>query len=107
MSIKSQIAVLLLSIAGVLSCSSKPDYGPNSRYHSTRFPQTRTASEAKVWLHWSKSERVAFMRGLVIGYRPGRRVASSDAEVLEIAERAHERDNVSSESHASIAEDND
>jgi len=71
MSIKLRIALLILVIAGVLSCSSKPDYGPNPRYHSTRFPQTRTISQAKVWLHWSKSERVAFVRGLVVGYRQG------------------------------------
>jgi hypothetical protein len=68
---KSQIALLILVVAGVPSCSSKPDYSPNSKYHSTRFPQTRTISEAKVWLHWTDSERLAFLRGLVIGYRQG------------------------------------
>jgi len=69
---KSQIALLILISAGILSCSSKKlDYSPNSKYHSTRFPQTRTISEAKVWLHWTDSERLAFVRGLVIGYRQG------------------------------------
>jgi hypothetical protein len=68
---KTQIALLILIIAGVPSCSSKPDYSPNSKYHSTRFPQTRTISEAKVWLHWTDSERLPFLRGLVIGYRQG------------------------------------
>lgn len=69
--LKSHIALLILIIAGALSCSSKPDYGPDFRYHSTRFPQTRTLNQAKVWLHWSESERVAFVRGLVVGYRQG------------------------------------
>ena len=71
MLLKSHIALLALIIAGVLSCSSKPDYGSNSRYHSTRFPQTRTISQAQVWLHWSESDRTAFVRGLVVGYRQG------------------------------------
>jgi len=28
-------------------------------------------SEAKVWLHWAASERLAFVRGMIIGYRKG------------------------------------
>jgi hypothetical protein len=66
-----QMALLILVIAGVPSCSSKPDYSRNSKYHSTRFPQTRTISEGKVWLDWTDSERLAFLRGLAIGYRQG------------------------------------
>ena len=68
---KSQIALLILIIATAPSCSSRPDYSPNSKCHSSRFPQTRTVNQAKVWLHWTDSARVAFVRGLVIGYRQG------------------------------------
>jgi hypothetical protein len=56
----------------LLSCSSKPDFSPNTAYnHSTRFPETRSMSEAKLWLYWSKDERLAFLRGFVIAYRDG------------------------------------
>src|SRR4051794_15562671 len=54
------------------SCSSKPDYSPNPAYRRTRFPQTRTDSEAKLWLHWNAAERLAFVRAFVIGYRKGK-----------------------------------
>ena len=64
--------VIAIAVFVVLpSCSSTPDYSPSARYHSTRFPQTRTVSEAKVWLYWSDSQRIAFVRGFVIGYREG------------------------------------
>ena len=86
MSIKPQIALLTLFLAGVSSCSSKPDDGPNSRYHSTRFPQTRTISESKVWLHWSDSERLAFVRGLIIGYRQGNDDACNGGAGVTVAQ---------------------
>jgi hypothetical protein len=64
--------VITIAVFVVLpSCSSTPDYSPSAKYHSTRFPQTRTVSEAKVWLYWSDSQRIAFVRGFVIGYREG------------------------------------
>jgi hypothetical protein len=63
--------VFLLSALVSTSCSFKPDYAPNSAYHSTRFPQTRTVSEAKVWLSWSSRERLTFVRGFLAGYRQG------------------------------------
>lgn len=53
------------------SCSSRPNFRPNPAYHSTRFPETRSMSEAKLWLYWSKAERLAFVRGFVIAYRDG------------------------------------
>ena len=64
-------APLIFMLVILSSCGYNPDYSPNQKYHSTRFPQTRTISEAKVWLHWSVAERIAFVRSLVIGYREG------------------------------------
>jgi hypothetical protein len=53
-----------------LSCSRKPDFGPNKAFRSTRFPETRSMSQAKLWLYWSTPERLAFLRGFVVAYRP-------------------------------------
>jgi hypothetical protein len=53
-----------------LSCSRKPDFGPSQALHSTRFPETRSMSEAKLWLYWSTPERLAFLRGFIVAYRP-------------------------------------
>jgi hypothetical protein len=53
-----------------LSCSREPDLGPNHAFRSTRFPETRSMSQAKLWLHWSTPERIAFLRGFVVAYRP-------------------------------------
>ena len=78
----SRAAIMIFALVMCPSCSSKPDYSPNPIYRSTRFPQTRTESEAKLWLHWSTSERLAFVRAFVIGYRQG-----SD-EGCQVAERA-------------------
>jgi hypothetical protein len=65
----TRIALLLSILLFSLSCSSKPDYSPNPKYRTTRFPATRTDSEAKLWLHWSSSERLAFIRGFAVGYQ--------------------------------------
>ena len=62
-----RVAFVMSVLVMLLSCSSKPDYSPNPTFHTTRFPQTRTVSEAKVWLHWSAAERISFVRGFVIG----------------------------------------
>jgi hypothetical protein len=64
------IVFLLLALVST-SCSFKPDYAPKSAYDSTRFPQTRTVNEAKVWVSWSSSERLTFVRGFLAGYRGG------------------------------------
>ena len=64
-----EILLLLSALAIAASCSFKPDYRPT--YHSTRFPETRTVSEAKLWLSWSGSERLMFVRGFLAGYREG------------------------------------
>src|SRR5882762_6600804 len=61
--------VVAAALVALLSCSSKPDFNPNPAYHSTRFPETRTMNEAKLWLYWRKGERIAFIRGLVVAYR--------------------------------------
>jgi hypothetical protein len=52
------------------SCSREPDLGPNHAFRSTRFPETRSMSQAKLWLHWSTPERLTFLRGFVVAYRP-------------------------------------
>jgi hypothetical protein len=66
------VAAVLASVLVLhLSCSSKPDFRPNPAYHSTRFPETRSMSEAKLWLYWSSSERLSFVRGFVVAYRDG------------------------------------
>src|SRR5215475_262487 len=49
-----------------LSCSRSRQ---SPEYHSTRFPETRSVNEAKLWLDWSKDERLAFVKGFVIGYK--------------------------------------
>src|SRR5215469_11261135 len=66
-----RLVLLGLALSPLMSCGSKPDYTPNPEYRSTRFPETRTESEAKAWLRWSESERVAFVRGYFIAYRRG------------------------------------
>jgi hypothetical protein len=53
-----------------LSCSKQPDFRPNRAFRSTRFPETRSISQAKLWLHWGTPERLAFLRGFVVAYRP-------------------------------------
>jgi hypothetical protein len=59
-----------LAFLCALSCSRKPDFGPSKAFHSTRFPETRSMSQAKLWLYWSTPERLAFLRGFVVAYRP-------------------------------------
>jgi hypothetical protein len=62
------IAVLSYCLFTSLSCSRSQQ---SREYHSTRFPETRSINEAKLWLHWSRDERLAFVRGFVIGYKDG------------------------------------
>jgi hypothetical protein len=33
-------------------------------------PETRSMSQAKLWLYWSTPERLTFLRGFVVAYRP-------------------------------------
>ena len=72
-----RITFVMSVLVMLLSCSSKPDYSPNPTFHTTRFPQTRTVSEAKVWRHWSAAERITFVRGFVIGYEQACREATT------------------------------
>lgn len=37
----------------------------------TRFPETRSINAAKLWLDWSRDERLAFVKGFVIAYKDG------------------------------------
>jgi hypothetical protein len=62
------IAVLSCFLFIPLSCSRSRQ---STEYHSTRFPETRSVNEAKLWLQWSRAERLAFVRGFVIGYKDG------------------------------------
>jgi len=62
------IALLSSFLFIPLSCSRSRQ---NREYHSTRFPETRSINEAKLWLDWSKDERLAFVKGFVIGYKDG------------------------------------
>jgi hypothetical protein len=66
-----RLVLLGITLSVLMSCDSKPDFTPNPAYRSTRFPETRTVSEAKAWLRWRGSERVAFVRGYFIAYRRG------------------------------------
>ena len=84
-----RITFVMSVLVMLLSCSSKPDYSPNPTFHTTRFPQTRTVSEAKVWLHWSAAERIAFVRGFVIGYEQAcREAATTSDSQFSCSERA-------------------
>ena len=51
------IALLSYLLFISLSCSRSRQ---SCEYHSTRFPETRSVNEAKLWLHWSRDERLAF-----------------------------------------------
>jgi hypothetical protein len=62
------IAVLLCLLFIPLSCSR---FRQSTEYHSTRFPETRSVNEAKLWLQWSRDERLAIVRGFVVGYKNG------------------------------------
>jgi len=66
-----RVILLGAALCFLISSTSNPDYAPNPKYRSTRFPETRTVSEAKAWLHWSGTERIAFVRGYFVGYRRG------------------------------------
>jgi len=66
-----RLVLLGIALSILMSCRSKPDFTPNPAYRSTRFPETRSVSEAKAWLRWSESERVAFVRGYFIAYGRG------------------------------------
>jgi hypothetical protein len=65
------IPLTFLASSAFLSCSSRPDYSPSRRDHSTRFPQTRTISERKVWLSWNTSKREGFVLGYLNGHFEG------------------------------------
>jgi hypothetical protein len=43
-------AMIASALLCALSCTRKPDFGPSQAFHSTRFPETRSMSEAKLWL---------------------------------------------------------
>jgi hypothetical protein len=86
-----RVAFVMSVLVMLLSCSSKPDYSPNPTFHTTRFPQTRTMSEAKVWLHWNASERIAFVRGFVIGYDKGCRTATDASDSQSICREQTKR----------------
>jgi hypothetical protein len=67
---KELLLIVALSFSQLVSVScslsrQKPEY------HSTRFPETRSMNEAKLWLHWSRAEQLAFVRGFVIAYKDG------------------------------------
>jgi hypothetical protein len=65
-------SVLIALIAHCLFISLSCFQSQRSReYHSTRFPETRSINEAKLWLHWSRDERLTFVRGFVIAYKDG------------------------------------
>jgi hypothetical protein len=61
------IALLWCSLFISLSCSRQQ----GGEYQTTRFPETRSVNEAKLWLHWSRDERLAFVKGFVIAYKDG------------------------------------
>lgn len=62
-------AMIASALLCALSCTRKPDFGPSQAFHSTRFPETRSMSEAKLWLYWSTPERLAFLRGFIVANR--------------------------------------
>jgi hypothetical protein len=67
---KKWVLIVLLSyfLFIFVSCSRSRQ---SREYHSTRFPDTRSINEAKLWLHWSRDERLAFVKGFVIAYKDG------------------------------------
>jgi hypothetical protein len=68
---KLMVAAVAALLIAFPSCSMTPNYRPDSAYHDTRFPETRTVSEAKLWLSWSGAERLNFVRGFFAGYWHG------------------------------------
>ena len=66
---KSVLIVLpLCSLFISLSCSRICE---SREHHPTRFPETRSINEAKLWLDWNRDEQLAFVKGFVIAYKDG------------------------------------
>jgi hypothetical protein len=63
------LGVIAISLS--LGCSWGPDYAPDRPDHSTRFPETRSISERKVWLSWSADKREGFVLGYLKGNERG------------------------------------
>lgn len=73
---RPHLSALVLALAEAclaLSCTRTPDYSPSRLDHTTRFPETRTISERKVWLSWTKEKRQGFIVGYLVGHERGYR----------------------------------
>lgn len=67
-----QSVCLCLALA-CTGCRHNNDFAPERPDGTTRFTETRTISERKVWLSWSKAEREKFVLGYLAGRDDGTR----------------------------------
>lgn len=75
-----RLGILASMIFCSLFCLTLPAYGQTG---PLRFPESRSYSPGKVWIGWSRAERIGFVRGFIVGngagYQSGCRAAESNS----------------------------